>query len=877
MITERVSVTLWKGCTAHDLRVAAYGVLTILSHLATSLGTLKAEDWSPIWSTATLSQGRSELAAASVGEKVFFGGGKYNSYVSNVVDIYDTIAHTWSSATLSQARWQLAATSAGEMVFFGGGYGVSGFSNVVDIYDTATNTWSTATLSQARSQLAATSAGGKVFFSGGYTGSGTSNVVDIYDTATNTWSTATLSQARYNLAATVSGGEVFFGGGSSGGVSNRVDICNPTMNTWSTAALSQARSGLAAASAGGEALFGGGYLSDIVDIYNSSTNTWSSATLSQARWQLAAASAADKVIFGGGSSSNTSNGDSNIVDIYTTATNIWSTATLSQARYSLAATSSGGKAVFGGGYVGATNTYSNVVDIYNSQQYETISSSKTWALVSETLVVGRMQLNASASLDLATFDLTAGSISGDAPINLSGKTLTVGTDDTSSSYSGRITGSGHLIKTGSGTLSFTNSTLVGGMTITSNGGTLEIGDTNSYAGFSTDGTLVVVNSASMYLRSKGFADLGPLTILNLGTLEAANGFALGTGRSLRGTGSVVGKVAAAIGSTIVAEGPLVLGDAYSYAGFTSDGELATGAHTVTINDKNEAVLGSLTTLGLGEKGEGTLIAGTAVAGQTRTHFLIEQGKNLVGWGHVVGNVKNQGNVIGNGNTFPGLNQLIVFDAGWIVSGIGDFQNVLFNGTFAPGLSPGVVDGSNLAIGGTLAIELGGATPGDGLGHYDQVNDAGAFAIAAGATLALAPYGGFLPTLGEQFTIVTAAAGIAGEFAHVTVDPWFLQHGIDFTLSDTGMALLLTAVAPSLSGDFNQDGTVDAADYVVWRHGLGTTYSLADLTEWRINFGRTLDARSALDGAAIPEASGILLELIGLGAFVVCCWRKGTTP
>ena len=34
---------------------------------------------------------------------------------------------------------------------------------------------------------------------------------------------------------------------------------------------------------------------------------------------------------------------------------------------------------------------------------------------------------------------------------------------------------------------------------------------------------------------------------------------------------------------------------------------------------------------------------------------------------------------------------------------------------------------------------------------------------------------------------------------------------------------LTAV-PSLPGDFNRDGTVDAADYVVWRNGLGTLHA-----------------------------------------------------
>jgi hypothetical protein len=58
------------------------------------------------------------------------------------------------------------------------------------------------------------------------------------------------------------------------------------------------------------------------------------------------------------------------------------------------------------------------------------------------------------------------------------------------------------------------------------------------------------------------------------------------------------------------------------------------------------------------------------------------------------------------------------------------------------------------------------------------------------------------------------------------------------------------VAELPPGDFNQDGTVDAADYVVWRNGLGTTYTQDDYDAWRANFGTSLLAGS---GAAIPSA------------------------
>jgi hypothetical protein len=51
------------------------------------------------------------------------------------------------------------------------------------------------------------------------------------------------------------------------------------------------------------------------------------------------------------------------------------------------------------------------------------------------------------------------------------------------------------------------------------------------------------------------------------------------------------------------------------------------------------------------------------------------------------------------------------------------------------------------------------------------------------------------------------------------------------------------------GDFNEDGTVDAADYVVWRRELGADYEESDLAAWRANFGWS--ANSAANPDPIP--------------------------
>jgi phospholipase/lecithinase/hemolysin len=69
-----------------------------------------------------------------------------------------------------------------------------------------------------------------------------------------------------------------------------------------------------------------------------------------------------------------------------------------------------------------------------------------------------------------------------------------------------------------------------------------------------------------------------------------------------------------------------------------------------------------------------------------------------------------------------------------------------------------------------------------------------------------------------------------------------------------------ALVPTAAGDFNNDGNVDAADYVVWRDGLGTTYTQNDFNDWRANFGR---APSAGWSAGVPEPSTLVLTVLAL--------------
>ena len=73
-------------------------------------------------------------------------------------------------------------------------------------------------------------------------------------------------------------------------------------------------------------------------------------------------------------------------------------------------------------------------------------------------------------------------------------------------------------------------------------------------------------------------------------------------------------------------------------------------------------------------------------------------------------------------------------------------------------------------------------------------------------------------------------------------------------------------ASGLAGDFNNDGSVDAADHVVWRKGLGTIYTQAAYNVWRAHFGQTAASGAALASAqslpAVPEPASISLLVLG---------------
>ena len=85
-----------------------------------------------------------------------------------------------------------------------------------------------------------------------------------------------------------------------------------------------------------------------------------------------------------------------------------------------------------------------------------------------------------------------------------------------------------------------------------------------------------------------------------------------------------------------------------------------------------------------------------------------------------------------------------------------------------------------------------------------------------------------------------------------------------TWTPASAAIHVEQAPKSAVGDYNHNGIVDAADYTVWRDGLGTKYTQADYDVWRAHFGQTAGSGTgAGTSTAVPEPATVLMLMIGI--------------
>jgi hypothetical protein len=171
-------------------------------------------------------------------------------------------------------------------------------------------------------------------------------------------------------------------------------------------------------------------------------------------------------------------------------------------------------------------------------------------------------------------------------------------------------------------------------------------------------------------------------------------------------------------------------------------------------------------------------------------------------------------------------------------------------------------------GGQIAIDLGGHSAGV---NYDTLTIQGNADLEGDLAVSLidAGNGMFTPSLGNTFSILTASHGITGQFANISLPqlPSDLAWRLDYLANSVRLDVLYSA-------DLNQDGIVDARDYVLLRSRNG---SVDDYQNFRSHFGMTVTLAGGSDAfgssTAVPEPSTMLL--LGIAAAFSACRRSRT--
>ena len=74
--------------------------------------------------------------------------------------------------------------------------------------------------------------------------------------------------------------------------------------------------------------------------------------------------------------------------------------------------------------------------------------------------------------------------------------------------------------------------------------------------------------------------------------------------------------------------------------------------------------------------------------------------------------------------------------------------------------------------------------------------------------------------------------------------------------------------PGLSGDYNNDGNVDSADYVVWHKDPASFGGAGGYDTWRNDFGAGTGGGTSLASVSEPPAIGLLMVGLAICAAIV---------
>ena len=520
----------------------------------------------------------------------------------------------------------------------------------------------------------------------------------------------------------------------------------------------------------------------------------------------------------------------------------------------------------------AANTFSGETNIQAGQ----IVIGNANALQNSTV---RISINDGLDVTTNTVNASIGALAGSKNLNLGSQTLTTGNNGDSTTYSGILSGTGDLNKTGAGTLTLTAANTFSGAT-TIDAGQIVIGNANALQ----NSTVVLLVNNGLNLNGfdatiAGIAGLPGSSNLDLAnsTLTIGNnnvsspiyaGIISGTGSLNKiGSGDLglignntfsggvtlnegrfgLGNVNAAGTGPITVTGPATI----AYATNTTSNQIDLQSN-VMLEVQSVSSVSSTQAGVIGETGGSFGITKTGDSKLVLTANNTYTGGTTIDGGTLLAN-NTTGSATGSGS--------VAVNTGGTLGGTGSVAGIVTvnsGGTLAPGVSPGTLTVEDIVFnaGSTFAVELAGDGGVAGVDFDQLVVNNGA---TLGGTLDLSLVNPFTLSPGLSFEILDVGGSLAGTFSGLSQGALVGNFGgtdlfINYAAGDGNDISLMATFA----GDFDLNFDVDGADFLKWQRGFGDIYDANDLTNWSANYGSVASAIAAPASSAVPEPSTLLL-------------------